>query len=256
MNNNVTLKSIKMKKNILALLLLLASSPIFAHYMWIETVPTGKLNKEHQIKVRFGEYTYGVLEKVDGDAFKGVSEFTVWIIAPNGQKKELTLTPGADFYAGTFVPSENGTYTVVLDNKNMKVLDYTEYDFGIFKPQYHAKARIVVGETIAPLATSNPEGIEIVDLTDKTYAKADEVVLQLLYKGKPLAKNELSVYQADMWSKKLTTDEEGKVSFKLPWNTQYTVEATYNEEVPGNFKGLDYGFVWHCATYCIPAPKN
>lgn len=245
-----------MKKNILALLLILAATPIFAHYMWIETVPTGKLNKEHQIKVRFGEYTYGVFEKVEGDAFKGVSEFSLWVIFPNGDKKEMELSPREDHYATSFVPSEKGTYTVVLDNKNMKVLDYTQYDFGIFKPQYHAKARIVVDETIAPLATSNPEGIEIVDLTDRTYGKADEVVLQLLFKGAPMAKNELSVYQADMWSKKLTTDEEGKVSFKLPWPTLYTIEATYNEEVPGKFKGLDYSFIWHCATYCIPFEKQ
>jgi uncharacterized GH25 family protein len=241
-----------MKKIVFFLLLSFISFRASAHYIWLETQPEGKLNREHRVRVHFGEYTYGVIEKVSGDAFKGVSDFTLWLLAPNGEKLPLTVTPGEDFYEAHFVPTQNGTYTLALDNKNMAVLDYTQYDFGIFKPQYHAKAKVVVGSTVSRMSTSNTESIEIVDLSGAPFGVAEEVTLQVLFKGQPLAENEISIYVADLWVKKLTTDAEGKVSFKLPWDTKYTVEATYNEKVPGSFKGLDYEFIWHCATYCIP----
>ena len=80
---------------------------------------------------------------------------------------------------------------------------------------------------------------------------ADEVKLQVFYKGEPLAKNELKVYVADLWSKTLYTDENGQVSFLKPWETKYIVETTIKEEVPGTYKGEEYQFIWHCATYCI-----
>ena len=240
-----------MRKTILVLIVLLTTYPIFAHYIWIETKHTGKLNEEHQIKVRFGEYTYGVIEKVEGDAFKKASNFTLWVITPNGDKIQLQALPKKDFYAASFIPTEKGTYTVVLDNKEMKVLDFTQYDYGIFKPQYHAKAKISIGHEVLALKKTNRESIEIIDLTSEKFSKAKEVTLQVLFKGGPLKENELTVFVADLWLKKLTTDKEGKVSFKLPWPTKYIVEVTFNEKVPGNFKGLDYEFIWHCATYCI-----
>ncbi|UNY98374.1 DUF4198 domain-containing protein [Zhouia spongiae] len=239
-----------MKRKIIALLMFLIAGNTFAHYLWIETNPVGSENKKHEVKVRFGEYTYGVIEKVNGEAFKNVSQFNVWLIAPDGSKSALEVAPKDDHYLGVFIPGQTGTYTVVLDNKNMNVLDYTQYDFGIFKPQYHAKAKVSVGET-ADTARSNADGIEIVDISSRPAKKGEEVALQVLFKGEPLIKNEIVVYVSDLWSKKMETDEKGEISFKLPWKTIYTVEATYNETTPGTFKNADYEFIWHCATYCI-----
>ncbi|MBU3027892.1 DUF4198 domain-containing protein [Zobellia galactanivorans] len=245
-----------MKKIITLLVLLLSTSPIFSHYLWIEAAPQGQLNQEHQIKVRFGEYTYGVIEKVQGDAFKGVSNFSLWLIAPDGTKTTLPISAKDDFYAASFTPNQKGTYTLALDNKDMKVLDFTQYDFGIFKPQYHAKAKVVVDKKPAAIAKTNVDGIEIIDVSPDPFGVSKEVSLQLLFKGKPLAENEVSIFVSDLWSKKLSTDQDGKISFQLPWPTKYTVEATYNETVPGTYKGLDYEFIWHCATYCIPLKKQ
>ena len=58
-------------------ILLLLAKPAFAHYLWIETVATGKQNQKQEVRVYFGEYTYGVIEEVAGDAFKGVSDFNI-----------------------------------------------------------------------------------------------------------------------------------------------------------------------------------
>ena len=78
-----------------------------------------------------------------------------------------------------------------------------------------------------------------------------KIKLQIFYKGKPLADSEAKVFVSDEWSKNLRSDAEGMVRFNLPWDTQYVVEVTKKEEVPGSYKGVDYEFVWHCATICL-----
>ncbi len=246
-----------MKSGILTLLLLIAGvTTSFAHYMWLETSASGTLNSAHEVKVRFGEYTYGVIEEVNGDAFQSVSDFKLWLVLPDGSKKGLDVQAKDNYYLATFVPSQEGVYTLALDNKNMKVLDYSQYDMGIMKPQYHAKAKVVVGQSFSPLESTNPEGIEIIDHSKSAYAVNGEVKLQILFQGKPLPENEVSIYMTDLWAKKLWTDENGMVSFTLPWDQLYTVEATYDENTPGSFNQHAYEYIWHCATYSLMPLKN
>ncbi|MBO0321844.1 DUF4198 domain-containing protein [Muricauda sp. CAU 1633] len=237
-----------MKTKLLSLaLILLGAISANAHYLWLETNGNGKLGQQHEVKVHFGEYTYGVIEKVDGEAFPSVSKFKLWVIAPDGTKTELKTTAKEDHYLAYFTPEKNGIYTVVMNNNEIDVIDYTQYDFGIFKTHYHSTAKVQVGNTDGDTQVANPEGIVVKQLANNN----GDVKLQVLYKGKPLAENELQVYVADLWSKTLHTDENGEVSFALPWDTKYIVETTTKEEVPGTYNGEDYQFIWHCATYCI-----
>ncbi|MCR9264493.1 MAG: DUF4198 domain-containing protein [Flavobacteriaceae bacterium] len=237
-----------MKTNCIALLLFLFGlASANAHYLWIETEGNGTLGQPHEVRVHFGEYTYGVIEEVEGEAFPAVSKFTLWVIAPDGTKTQLNTTPKKDHYLAHFTPNKNGVYTVVMNNDEIDVIDYTQYDFGIFKTHYHSTAKVRIGSTDADTKTANPNGIVVKQLANN----GNEVKLQVLYKDQPLAKNELQVYVADLWSKTLHTDDNGEVSFALPWNTKYIVETTTKEEVPGTYKGDDYEFIWHCATYCI-----
>ena len=67
-----------MKKSIITLLFLFfIASQSFAHYLWIETNATGKIGQTQEIKIFYGEYTYGVIEKVNGEAFPKVKDFTL-----------------------------------------------------------------------------------------------------------------------------------------------------------------------------------
>ena len=237
-----------MKKSIITIFLLVfAVAQSYAHYLWIETNPSGKIDQEQEVKVFYGEYTYGVIEKVNGEAFPKVKDFTLWIVDANGVKKQLKVTAKKNHYLARFTPKNNGTYTVVLDNNKIDVIDYTQYDFGIFKTHYNSSAKIQVGEKISETIANNKNGITIKDIS-KT---VDEIKLQVLYKGKALKENEVKIYVADLWSKTLYTDKDGFISFKLPWKSKYILETTFNEKVPGKFRGKEYQFIWHCATYCI-----
>jgi uncharacterized GH25 family protein len=241
-----------MKKSLLTLVLLFATLNTFAHFMWVETSPVGKLNKKQEVKVFFGEYSYGLQEKVAGEEFTKMKNFEVWAIAPNGKKTQLTVQPGTNFYSGYFTPTENGTYTIALNNNKIDVVDYTQYNFGIFKTHYHSTAKVQVGSTVVATAAVNPEGLTVVDASKSNAAQKGETVLQVLYKGEPVKETEVTIFVADQWSKKINTDANGNVKFNMPWNTKYVIEVTKKEEVPGKYNGKEYQFVYHCATYTLP----
>ncbi|MBU2913261.1 DUF4198 domain-containing protein [Reichenbachiella agariperforans] len=237
-----------MKKILSLALLLVVSSTAFAHYLWIETNATGTANQEQEIKVYFGEYTYGVKEKIGEDAFERVKDFELWVVDPKGNKIPLEVTATEDYYLAKYTPKSKGTHTVIMDNANIDVIDYTKYDFGIFKTHYHGIANIQVGKKDTDTVAQNETGITV----QRVASADDAVTLRVLFQGEPLAKNELTVFVADQWSKTLHTDEAGLVSFDLPWEgTQYIIETTTKEEVPGTFRGEDYQFVWNCVTYSI-----
>lgn len=240
-----------MKKIFLLLAFLTLSTNTFAHYLWIETNATGKLNQKQDVKIFFGEYTYGLTEKVGEEAFNKVKNFTVWAVAPNGEKTKLTVEAGDVFYKTSFVPKINGTYTIVLNNNEIDVIDYTQYNFGIFKTHYHCIAKVEVGSKATATAAINPEGITIVDITNKEHKENGEVILKILYKGAIVKEKEVDLFVRDLWSKKVKTDADGLVKFNLPFNTKYIIEVTNKEEIPGKYNGKDYQFIWHSATYAI-----
>ncbi len=219
--------------------------------MWIETPATGKLGKAQPVNVYFGEYTYGLIEKPGEDHFAAVEKFEVWAISPSGVKTEILTKISGSGYSGSFTPKEIGTYTIVLNNDEIDVIDYTKYDFGIFKTHYHSTAKVIVGGEITETVSTNLKGLDILDISKETPSGKNAVTLKILYKGEALSIKSVDLYVKDQWTKKVETNEEGIVTFSLPFYTKYMVEVTTKEEVSGIYKDETYKFIWHCATYCI-----
>ncbi|MGS2760710.1 DUF4198 domain-containing protein [Sinomicrobium sp. M5D2P9] len=233
-----------MKKIILALVAVLTLQQANAHFLWLETKATGKLNKSHEVKVFFGEYSYGEREKTDGH-FTFAEDFTLHLIGPDGNKTTLDKKAATDHYSASFTPETAGVYRVILTNNNLEVVDYTQYDLGIFKTEYASVATVHVGkEGKSDTGISSLSKLEIVPEKE-----GEEIILQVVYDGKPLAENELKIFLPEGWSKTLHTDEHGKVSFSLPWKNTYVVETSYKEQVPGTYKDKEYEFIWHFTTY-------
>ncbi|SFU64464.1 Uncharacterized conserved protein, contains GH25 family domain [Pustulibacterium marinum] len=219
----------------------------FAHFLWIETEATGKLNTKHTVNVYYGEYSYGVKETVGGDTFNKVKNFSLWAIAPDGSKTALEISAKENFYTAQFTPTQKGTYTIALNNNDIEVIDFTKYDFGIFKTHYYSSATVTVGKIQPASVTQNENGIAL-QLVKK---EGNQATFKLLYKNEALAKSEVTIFMQDQWSKKINTDDNGLFTFAMPFDTTYVLEATTKEEVPGEFKGKTYEFVWHCSTFSI-----
>ena len=94
-----------MKKIIvLAGCILLMIGNVQAHALWVSTNETGSVGEEQEIKVYFGEFTYGVIEEVGGEAFEMMKNFSLWVIIPSGEKTSLEVEAKEKFYLATYTP--------------------------------------------------------------------------------------------------------------------------------------------------------
>jgi uncharacterized GH25 family protein len=68
---------------------------------------------------------------------------------------------------------------------------------------------------------------------------------QVVYRGAPLAKAEVSLVAVSGWSLSGTTDDKGKVSFRLPWRGTYALLVRHKDATPGkrkNAQGADEAY--------------
>lgn len=59
---------------------------------------------------------------------------------------------------------------------------------------------------------------------------------QVVYRGAPLPKAEVSLVAVSGWSLSATTDDKGKVSFRLPWKGTYALLVRHKDATPGKRK--------------------
>jgi len=62
---------------------------------------------------------------------------------------------------------------------------------------------------------------------------------QVTFRGAPLPKVEVTLTAVSGWSLKETTDDQGKVSFRLPWKGSYALLVRHKDAKPGKRKGAD-----------------
>jgi uncharacterized GH25 family protein len=68
---------------------------------------------------------------------------------------------------------------------------------------------------------------------------------QVVYRGAPLAKAEVSLVASSGWSLSGTTNEQGKISFRLPWKGTYALLVRHKDATPGkrkNAQGADEAY--------------
>ena len=62
---------------------------------------------------------------------------------------------------------------------------------------------------------------------------------QVTFRGAPLPKVEVTLTAVSGWSLSGTTNDQGKVSFKLPWKGTYALLVRHKDAKPGKRKGAD-----------------
>lgn len=68
---------------------------------------------------------------------------------------------------------------------------------------------------------------------------------QVVYRGSPLPKAEVSLVAISGWSLSGTTDDKGRVSFRLPWKGTYALLVRHKDATPGkrkNAQGVDEAY--------------
>ncbi|RAW00816.1 DUF4198 domain-containing protein [Pseudochryseolinea flava] len=228
----------KTKQILFGLLLSVITLTANAHAIWIETNVKGAVGREQEVKIFYGEYAAGEFEETE-KWYSDVNTFTLWLVAPDGSKKQLTYKAAGKYFTTSFTPDKTGVY-VLTTGHSAKQID------GTYMYQFNASAAVAVGTTLAtiPNATANNDlYLQPVKSTDSKFGK-----VKAFYKGKPAANIDIAVSGPTGWTKTFKTDENGEAKFDLLWKGTYALEGTYTVEEKGTHHEAAYENIWRCAT--------
>lgn len=236
-----------MKSLLLAVLFTLGTSQLFAHALWIETTSSGKVGQVQQIKVYYGEYATNEREEIS-KWYSDVREFTLWLSAPGKEKIKLATTPGNNFYSATFTPEMAGQYILTVSHEAKELGGTTKYEF-------LSTAIVTVGKSEAVNYAAIPAALKVHTLESKVYKINTNVQIKAVANGQALAKTAISVFSPEGWSKEITTDENGLISFKPIWPGRYVIEVSAREKKEGTHNGKAYTTAWQGATSSFEVTK-
>lgn len=203
------------------------------HEIWV--LPEGSHGHEgHETRCRI---FYGHAMRPDGLA--DPARLAAWVLIPGGAKLSLKVEAGDDrFHLVAFTPDRDGFWPVTVENDVGPVAvtsdgfyrrgtrkDYPDAREVGYYYQY-AKTYVQVGHfcaTCGPVVQP-PEIINLAHdleliLTPGAYRVGDEVILEVLYRGRPLPGTEVkatwSLREEDDWGLSAKTDDAGRVKFIL-----------------------------------------
>ena len=225
---------------IVTVLLMLATSNVFAHALWIETPATGKVGKKQTVKVYYGEYADLGRDSVS-TWYSDVKEFSLWLVGPDNKKTQLNVTPGVNYFEGSFTPDQNGSYTVMVSHEAKELGGTTKYHF-------LSSADVIVGK-VAPAVAQNTNTLRL-HINDAASLKAKNTIkMNAFIKDAAASKKAVTVFSPTGWSKEFYTDSTGAFEFIPLWPGRYVVEISHMDKNPGKHHDKDYSATWQGATY-------
>ena len=199
-------------RTLAAIALMGATGAAQAHFVWLER------SAEGPAKAYFGEWADDVREKRDGL----LGKIMVAPVVTGADGKALKASgEGADFLE--FAAAGKGDVRL-----------RQAYQFKDTLVQYGAKA--------GRADTEGKLDLELVPVAAGTNA----FVLQ--FKGKPLAKTEVTVFGPPKWEKRFHSDENGRIEITTPWPGQYVLEAAHVEDKAGEADGKAYAKIRYVST--------
>jgi uncharacterized GH25 family protein len=235
-----------MKKLIITLLLALSTGVLFAHSLWIETNVKGKIGQSQSVKLYFGEFAQDERDELSKWR-SDLPSFTLWLIAPDGQKTQLSTKQGANVIESAFTPQKDGVYTLLVSHKLKDLAG------GTGQLEFAASANVTVGEVKAIDPATNTNDVKVLPI-GQTKVNAP-VKIKVWIKGENKAGTTVLVFSPAKWGQELTTAEDGTVTFTPLWPGKYVIEATAYSAIPGTINGNSYKTFWQGGTYSFDVSK-
>ncbi|ETR76964.1 cobalt ABC transporter substrate-binding protein [Afipia sp. P52-10] len=198
-----------------------------AHQIWIEQ-PDGQ-----NAIVRFGEFGENLREASPGllDKFAKV---TATHISAKGEKT-FDATKAANGFTLPFkIISGDG---VVAEDANYPLYTWKQQDKDVTNWFYPA-ARFITGFT----AQKPKLALDLVPA-------GAEGQFQLFFKNQPKAKTKVTLVTQSGWSKEAHTDEQGLVTFDMPWQGVYVAEVSLNDRNAGERAGANGAEKYDAVSY-------
>lgn len=228
-----------MKKFIVSIFLVAVSFKLYAHALWIETNANGKKGQQQEVKIFYGEYAEFSPEKI-ADWYSDVKDFTLWLVAPDGQKTKLAASPKEDHYTASFTPDNDGVYTLQVSHSAKDLGRTTLY-------QFNTSATVAVGknDTADIKGNSNPLKFRL-----KGSKINEPVTIEGFFNDGTSDKMSVTVFSPKGWTRQLE-GKNGIASFVPEWKGKYMIEVSRSDEEKGDHNGKEYTGIWRCATYLV-----
>lgn len=230
----------KLSALLLSIFLIISSLGATAHTMWIELKGNGKIGETQDVRVFFGDYSWGNPTKT-AKWYSDIAEYSLVLTAPDGTTKVLgDRAKDSSFYESSFIPEQAGVYKVSFSHAVKDV--YKDK-----KLTYAAAAFVLVGKAKAKTATLTEGKFSLVW---KDAAQKKQVVY--MENGQPKADVSLSLVKEGEKDQTyaVKTDSKGQLIFPKEWKGNYLLELTDSEKVNKTaFNGKEYEYDYKEFTY-------
>ena len=228
-----------MYKPFFAIIVLLGlGGPAQAHQIWIEQADG------QNAAVRFGEFSENLREVSPGllDKFGKV---TATLISATGETT-FEATKAADGFTLPFA-AKAGDIIVAAD-ANYPLYVWKQHGKDI-RNWYYPAARFITGVAAQPPKL-------VLDLVPA----GGEGQFRLVFKNEPRPKTKVTLTTPSGWSKEAHSDDQGLVSFDMPWKGVYVAEVSVNDAVAGERRGAggpeSYDAVSYATTVTYVKPQG
>ncbi len=221
-----------------AVALLLAPQGAQAHFLWIVA---GGQSPDGKVHVYFSESA----EPDEPELLNRVAKAKLQQATP-GDTVELPLVRGEESLVGS--PSGAGPQAFFISHTYGALTRGAD----TFLLNYHAKCY----NTDQPMlwtAVGNSTALPF-EITPRMSGK--ETVLQVTWKGQPLADAEVTIEAEGIENIEGKTDKRGSFAKELPLGKKYSIRVKHVEEVAGTFEGTEYKSARHYATLALQLPSQ
>jgi len=208
----------KLSKMVLALACMLGSHLLSAHEMWIESDAQGKVGVPQEVKVYFGEFSWGHPTPTV-KWFSDIADCKLVLTTPDGKTQVLEKTKEDNCYKATFTPSVNGIYKlgfvhVVKDvYKEMKL---TYVSAAVVNVGNAKKGNTIAGEGFYQLQIANAET-----------ARNFPTHFTVMENGHPYKSQMVEVSNTDSATRNLSTDKNGLMTFPSDWKGGQLIQLAH-----------------------------
>ncbi|AIC20321.1 hypothetical protein TRE132_34100 [Pseudomonas chlororaphis subsp. aurantiaca] len=203
---------------------LMLASGTQAHQIWYEHTPGQPLT------LYYGEYDKNMLEVTPGglDRFR---QLKGWSAANPLPAPALGLSLGLQRQSFSVGHQPRADESLLAQDSQYPLFDL--HEGGKTLKTHWTPATRWVGD----LRARQPE--LALDIVPTGVAAAGKAQFQVFYELKPLAAQEVILETGSGEVFTQTSDQDGKVSFALPWQGTYVVAAEYKDRTPGTRQGPD-----------------
>lgn len=231
-----------LSKALIAFFILCINYSAFAHEMWLETNPQGKEGQVQEVKVFFGEFSWGNPTET-AKWFSDIASCKIVVTAPDGSKQTLEKQQEAKYYKASFTPNQKGIYKIDMVHVVKDV--YKE-----MKLTYVSAAVVNVGGIKSGKTIVGENHFQL-QLDNQSFVKTAPSSFTVLEAGKLYGDQSIEVSNTDSVTNNLKTDKNATFSFPKSYKGGQLINIPYPQklEATQQHNGKDYNVDYTVFTF-------